>query len=121
VVVGGLAVINTMVMSVTERTREIGIKKAVGAEDIDIILEYVTEAALIGLVGGVIGLLLGWGMANFLNKAVAEALGATELFKVTPRLALGAVMFSFFLGAGAGLYPAWRAARLDPVLALRTE
>jgi putative ABC transport system permease protein len=120
VVVGGLAVINTMVMSVHERTREIGVKKAVGAEDFDILAEYVTEAALIGFVGGLIGLILGWGMANFLNETVAKEIGG-EIFTVTPRLAMGALVFSVVLGMVAGLYPAWRAARLDPVMALRTE
>jgi putative ABC transport system permease protein len=120
VVVGGLAVINTMVMSVHERTREIGVKKAVGAEDFDILAEYVTEAALIGFVGGLIGLILGWGMANFLNETVAKEIGG-EIFTVTPRLAMGALVFSVVLGMVAGLYPAWRAAKLDPVMALRTE
>lgn len=121
VVVGGLAVINTMVMSVSERTREIGVKKAVGAEDLDIVLEYVTEAAVMGLLGGVVGLVLGWGMTSFLNATVSEALGGSEIFTLTPRLATVAVVFAVGLGAIAGLYPAWSAARLDPVKALRTE
>jgi len=120
VVVGGLAVINTMVMSVHERTREIGVKKAVGAEDLDILAEYITEAALIGFAGGLIGLVLGWGMAGLLNSTVARELGA-ELFTVTPRLVISALAFSTALGMVAGLYPAWRAARLDPVVALRAE
>lgn len=120
VVVGGLAVINTMVMSVSERTREIGVKKALGAEDLDILAEFVLEAAVIGLVGGLVGLALGWGMATLLNSTVAEELGG-EVFTVTPRLVLGAVTFAVVLGIVAGLYPAWRAARLDPVQALRSE
>ncbi len=120
VVVGGLAVINTMVMSVHERTREIGIKKAVGAEDLDILAEYVLEAAVIGLVGGLMGLASGWAMANILNITVARALGE-EIFTVTPRLALGALTFAILLGIVGGLYPAWKAARLDPVVALRGE
>lgn len=120
VVVGGLAVINTMVMSVFERTREIGVKKAVGAGDLHILAEYITEAAVIGLIGGLIGLVLGWGMANLLNTIMAKDLGG-EIFTVTPRLVMGALLFSTGLGMAAGLYPAWRAARLDPVVALRTE
>ncbi len=121
VIVGGLAVINTMIMSVSERTREIGIKKAVGASDWDIVLEYVAEAAVIGLLGGVVGLALGTGMASILNTTAAQALGGAEIFTVTPRLAITAVVFAVILGTIAGLYPAWNAARLDPVKALRTE
>ncbi len=121
VIVGGMAVINTMVMSVSERTREIGIKKAVGAEDTDILAEYVLEAALIGLIGGIIGVALGWGMAQVLNATVAGALGGEGIFKVTPRLVFAALSFALVLGMAAGLYPAWRAARLDPVIALRNE
>ncbi|MEM2696193.1 MAG: ABC transporter permease [Thermoproteota archaeon] len=120
IVVGGLSVINTMIMSVHERTREIGLKKAVGAEDLDILAEYVLEAAIIGLLGGVIGLTLGWAMANILNKTVAGAVGG-EIFVMTPRLALGALVFAILLGILGGLYPAWKAARLDPVIALRSE
>jgi len=121
VIVGGMAVINTMVMSVSERTREIGIKKAVGAEDSDILAEYVLEAALIGLIGGIMGVVLGGGMAQVLNATVAGALGGEGIFKVTPRLVFAALAFALVLGMGAGLYPAWRAARLDPVQALRNE
>jgi putative ABC transport system permease protein len=121
VIVGGLAVINTMIMSVTERTREIGIKKAVGADDLDIVMEYVTEAGVIGLLGGVTGLVLGIGMANLLNATAAQQLGGTEVFTVTPRLIMVALIFATGLGGVGGLYPAWRAARLDPVKALRRE
>lgn len=120
-IVGGLSVINTMIMSVNERTKEIGIKKAIGASDRDIVLEYLTEATVIGFVGGVVGLLLGYGMASLLNAAASPALGGTELWVVTPRLAVLVVVFATILGAAAGLYPAWNAARLDPVKALRTE
>lgn len=121
VFVGGLAVINTMIMSVNERRHEIGLKKAVGASDGEIIFEYLAEAALIGLVGGLIGLLLGWGLAGLLNALTAEALGGTPIFTVTPRLALVALAFALTLGTIAGFYPAWNAARLDPVKALRVD
>jgi putative ABC transport system permease protein len=120
-IVGGLAVINTMIMSVNERTREIGLKKAIGATDGEIVREYMLEAAVLGLLGGLLGLGLGTGMANLLNASTAQALGGTEIFRVTPRLAVVAVGFAVFLGTGAGLYPAWNAARLDPVQALREE
>jgi putative ABC transport system permease protein len=121
VFVGGLAVINTMIMSVNERRHEIGLKKAVGASDGEIVREYLTEAALIGLVGGVIGLILGWGLATLLNAVTAQALGGISIFNVTPRLMTVAVGFAVVLGTLAGFYPAWSAARLDPVKALRVD
>lgn len=121
VFVGGLAVINTMIMSVNERRHEIGLKKAVGASDGEIVFEYLVEAVMIGLLGGLIGLTLGWGLAGALNAVTAQALGGTAIFTVTPRLALLAVGFAVILGGVAGLYPAWNAARLDPVKALRIE
>lgn len=120
-IVGGLSVINTMLMAVAERTREIGLKKAVGAEDRQILVEYVTEASLMGLVGGLAGLGFGWLMTVLLNAVAAPSLGGTNLWVVTPRLAATALTFSTGLGAVAGLYPAWRASRLNPVEALRAE
>jgi putative ABC transport system permease protein len=120
-VVGGLSVVNTMIMSVNERTREIGIKKAIGASNGDIVVEYLTESTVIGLFGGLLGLILGWGMASLLNAAASPALGGTELWVITPRLAVIVVVFATVLGAVAGLYPAWNASRLDPVKALRSE
>lgn len=117
-VIGGLSVVNTMIMSVTERYREIGLKKAVGARTGHILREYLLEAALIGLLGGVIGYLLGVLVTSGLN-AVGRA-NNTELFLITPALTLIAITFAVALGALAGVVPAWRAARLDPVTALRT-
>lgn len=121
VFVGGLAVINTMIMSVNERRHEIGLKKAVGASDGEIVFEYLVEAAVIGLLGGVIGLAAGWGLASLLNAATAQSLGGSGLFNVTPRLMLISVGFAVILGMIAGFYPAWNAARLDPVTALRVD
>ncbi len=117
--VGGLSVINTMTMAVAERTREIGVRKAIGASDGAIMRQFVAESAVIGLVGGVLGLLAGWGIVLAANSAGAAS--ATELFLLTPRLAFGAVGFAVVLGVVSGLYPAWHAARLDPVEALRYE
>jgi putative ABC transport system permease protein len=120
-IVGGLAVVNTMIMSVNERTREIGIKKALGAEDSTIIREFLTEAALMGLIGGIAGAWFGWVVATLLNVLLAGALGGSDVWLVTPRL-IGLVMgFALSLGLFAGIYPAWSAARLDPVQALRAE
>ena len=118
-VVGGLSVINTMAMSVAERTREIGIKRAIGATRRRIVSEPVSEAAIIGLLGGLIGLGLGALLVAFANEA-GRASG-TVLFDLTSGTAIFAVAFSTVLGMLAGLIPAWNAARLDPVAALRYE
>jgi putative ABC transport system permease protein len=118
-VVGGLSVINTMAMSVAERTREIGIKRAIGGARRRIIRELVTEAAVIGFIGGVIGLLLGAIVVVLANEA-GRASG-TILFDLTPGTAIFAVAFSTILGMLAGVIPAWNAARMDPVAALRYE
>jgi putative ABC transport system permease protein len=120
-VVGGLSVSNTMIMSVHERTREIGVKKAVGATTFDILREYVGEAALIGVSGGVVGVGLGWLTTILLNATVASSLGGSDIWLVTSRLVVGALFFATALGAGAGLYPAWRGATLEPIEALRSE
>jgi putative ABC transport system permease protein len=118
-VVGGLSVINTMAMSVTERTREIGIKRAIGGSRRRIIRDLVAEAALIGLIGGVIGLALGAVVVALANE-VGRGSG-TILFDLTLGTALFAVTFSTILGMLAGVVPAWNAARLDPVAALRYQ
>ncbi|MDY7039667.1 MAG: ABC transporter permease, partial [Chloroflexota bacterium] len=118
ILVGGLSTINTMVMSVSERTREIGLKKALGAGDWDIVAEFLFEAAVIGALGGAVGILGGWAGSQVINALTLQSNGMT-LFFTTPRLVVGAFVFTFFLGATAGVYPAWRASRLDPVLALR--
>ena len=118
-VVGGLSVINTMTMAVAERTREIGIRKSIGATRTAILRQFLAEAAVIGAIGGLLGLGIGAAIVDSINRS--GMMGTTELFLLTPRLAAGAVLFSFVLGVLAGLYPAWRAARLDPVQALRYE
>jgi putative ABC transport system permease protein len=117
--VGGLSVINTMAMSIAERTREIGIKRAIGGSRFRIVRELVTEAALIGFIGGTIGLVLGAVVVQFANEA-GRASG-TVLFELTTGTAITAVLFSTILGAVAGFFPAIHAARLDPVTALRYE
>jgi putative ABC transport system permease protein len=116
-VVGGLSVINTMLMAVTERVREIGLKKAVGAKVGHILREYLLEAVLIGGIGGTIGILLGWGLTSLINAATASA--NLTLFLLSWRLVIVAILFSVGLGAAAGIIPALRASRMDPVRALR--
>jgi putative ABC transport system permease protein len=118
-VVGGLSVINTMAMSVTERTREIGIKRAIGGSRRRIIRELVAEAGMIGVIGGVIGLALG-ALVVFVANEAGRASGII-LFDLTLSTAAFAVGFSTILGMVAGVVPAWSAARLDPVQALRYE
>jgi putative ABC transport system permease protein len=118
-VVGGLSVINTMAMSVQERTREIGIKRAIGGARGRVVRELVAEAGMIGFLGGFIGLALGALVVVASNEA-GRASG-TVLFDLTPGTALFALAFSTILGMVAGIIPAWSAARLDPVQALRYE
>ena len=116
-VIGGISVINTMIMAVTERFREIGLKKAVGAKTRHILREFLAESTVIGLIGGVLGYAAGYGITTALNASAAP----NGIFLITPRLTVLALAFSVGLGALAGIIPAFRAARLDPVTALRAQ
>jgi ABC-type antimicrobial peptide transport system permease subunit len=118
-IIGGLSVVNTMFMAVAERVREIGLKKAVGATTLNIMGEFLVEATLIGVIGGLIGYGLGASITVILNATTPP--GQSTLFLVTPALTILAIGFATVLGALAGILPAWRAARLDPVTALRNE
>ncbi|HEX7172762.1 MAG TPA: ABC transporter permease [Candidatus Limnocylindria bacterium] len=118
-IVGGLSVINTMAMSVAERTREIGIKRAIGARRRRIIRELMVEAGVIGAIGGVLGVALGALVVVLGNEAGRSS--GTVLFELTAGTAAFAFIFSTLLGTVAGIVPAWSAARLDPVAALRYE
>ncbi len=117
--VGGLSTINTMAMSVAERTREIGIKRAIGASRWRIRREVVLESAAIGLMAGLIGLAIGAVMTTVFNDLGRPS--GNVLFDLTLGTALTAVVFATGLGAVAGFVPAWHASRLDPVTALRYE
>jgi putative ABC transport system permease protein len=120
VFVGSVSVANTMVIAVSERTKEIGLKKAVGAENLDILAEVLAYAGRLGGIGGVVGVVAAWPVVLLLNY-FAQTAGGFTILDLTPRLAIGAVVFSVLLGVVSGLIPAWRAARLDPVVALRAE
>ena len=117
--VGGLSVVNTMAMSIAERTREIGIKRALGGSRTRIVRELVVEAGLIGFLGGAVGLILGAAVVYLANEAGRSS--GTVLFDLTAGTAVVAILFSTILGAVAGFVPALHAARLDPVSALRYE
>lgn len=118
-VIGGLAVINTMIMAVSERVREIGIKKAIGATTRRVMREFLFESSFIGLLGGVVGFAIGYAVTALLNASVPASQGS--LFLVTPGLAALCIGFALFLGTVAGIIPAFRASRLDPVTALRAN
>jgi putative ABC transport system permease protein len=125
--VASLGIVNTMIMAIYERTREIGTLKAIGASRSDIRGLFMIEAGLIGLLGGAVGIVGGWLVGLLLNRVIGwyierEALPIAATFFVTPWwLALTALGFAALVGIVAGLYPAARAARLDPLVALRYE
>jgi putative ABC transport system permease protein len=116
--VGAFSVINTMTIAVTERTREIGIRKAIGATDGSILLTFVGEAATIGALGGLVGIVLGLGVVTAIDARSAAG-GNLQLFAISPYVGLGAFGFSVALSAIAGFIPALSAARLPPTVALR--
>jgi putative ABC transport system permease protein len=118
--VGGIGIMNIMLVSVIERTKEIGLRKAVGARDSDIMLQFMMESLIIGLVGGLLGVLVGWGISSLISGVAA--FGSTSLnAKISLSSVLLAVGFSVAVGLVFGIYPANRASKLEPVEALRTE
>ncbi|HEV7373818.1 MAG TPA: FtsX-like permease family protein, partial [Pyrinomonadaceae bacterium] len=125
--VASFGIANTMIMSILERTREIGIMKAIGAEDREIKFIFFVEAGVIGLTGGVVGALLAWGIDAVANRLayrfILQPQGASyvDFFALPPYLWLGAIVFAVLVSILAALYPAARAARIDPVKALRHD
>ena len=125
--VASLGIVNTMIMAIYERTREIGTLKAIGASRSDIRGLFMLEAGMIGLLGGLVGSIGGWLVGILLNQFIGwyiarEALPISGTFFITPWwLILSALIFAALVGIVAGLYPAGRAARLDPLVALRYE
>jgi putative ABC transport system permease protein len=118
-IIGGLSVVKTMFMAVAERAREIGLKKAAGVSTPKIMGEFLAEATLIGFLGGVIGYGLGALITILANASTPP--GQSTLFLITPSLTILAIGFATALGAVAGVLSAWRAAHLDPVIALRNQ
>ncbi len=113
--VGGIGVMNIMLVSVLERTREIGIRKALGARDRDIWGQFLIEAAFLSFAGGIIGVIAGWGISYIINSMGIMAT------LVTPDIVILAVSVSVGIGLFFGFYPAWNASRLNPIDALRSE
>jgi putative ABC transport system permease protein len=121
--VGGIGIMNIMLVTVTERTREIGLRKAIGASRADILTQFLTEAVAISLLGGLIGIGLGMLMGVGFGRAVARAMpgGADWGAIITPGSVVWAFLFSAAVGVFFGWYPAYRASKLDPAVALRYE
>ena len=116
-IVGLFSIVNTMVTSISERTKEIGIKKAIGASPRSIAFEYTMEAGVIGLAGGAIGMGLGVLAATIVNNKMAEK--GAEIFLIEPSFLVAVIVFSFVIGVVAGIIPAVRAAKLKVVESIR--
>jgi ABC-type antimicrobial peptide transport system permease subunit len=114
-VVGGVGIMNIMLVSVTERTREIGLRMAIGADGFDIMLQFLIEALILCTLGGLVGMFIGWGFSHVLTAWKGYE---TEVSYSIVMIALG---FASATGIFFGFYPAWRASRLDPIEALRYE
>jgi putative ABC transport system permease protein len=114
-VIGGIVIMNIMLVSVTERTREIGVRKALGARRKDILLQFLIESATMSLVGGIIGVVSGITLAKIITFAIA----------FPSEVEIWSILVSLFVSTGVGLffgvYPAYRASELDPIAALRAE
>jgi putative ABC transport system permease protein len=114
-VVGGIVVMNIMLVSVTERTKEIGIRKAIGARRKDILAQFLIEAVTVTAIGGALGVATGFGLAYIISTLIGFPL------LVSVASAVLGVGVSSVVGIISGLWPAWRAAKLDPIEALRAE
>jgi putative ABC transport system permease protein len=114
-IVGGIGVMNIMLVSVTERTREIGLRLSIGARDLDVLMQFLVEAVVLSLAGGAVGVLVG----------LAAAYGVTELLQWPTLVTSQSILLSFGVAAATGVffgfYPARKAASLDPIEALRYE
>ncbi|PIN75063.1 hypothetical protein COV18_04875 [Candidatus Woesearchaeota archaeon CG10_big_fil_rev_8_21_14_0_10_37_12] len=121
ILVGGIGIMNTMYTSVLERTREIGVMKAIGAQNKDILILFVVESGILGMVGGAIGILIGFGLSKLVELASQNALGDILQASFSWQLIIGALLFSFIIGTISGIFPARQASKLQPVEALRND
>ncbi len=117
--VGGIGVMNIMLVSVTERTREIGIRKSLGAKTSSIMLQFLAEAAILTVIGGLIGIILGILAAYGICSVISGSIGMTIIPGISPTVIFVATLFSCAVGVFFGIYPAKKAARLSPIEALR--
>jgi ABC-type antimicrobial peptide transport system permease subunit len=113
--VGGIGIMNIMLVSVTERTREIGIRKAIGATRANILTQFLIESIAVSAVGGILGVLLARVGTNILSTIMDMAI------TISPQVVMIAVAFSIGVGVVFGMYPAWKASKLNPIEALRYE
>ena len=114
-IVGGIGIMNIMLVSVTERTREIGIRIAIGATESDVQRQFLSESVVLSLLGGAVGIVFGVATSLIITKTLGWAV------KISPMAIVAAVVFSMAVGIFFGFYPARKAARLDPIEALRFE
>lgn len=113
-VVGAIVIMNIMLVAVTERTKEIGIRKSLGARQADIIKQFLFESGILAAIGGLIGLTLAYLLGFIISQYVIET-------RISLAAGILAILVSGGIGVLAGLFPAWKAARLDPIEALRAE
>ena len=124
--VASIGIVNTLVMAILERRREIGIMKAIGASDSDVRKLFFAEAGAMGILGGIVGVVLGWAIGQVINFGVniylkSQSVPPEHFWSVPLWLVVFSILFAFVVSLVSGLYPAGRAAKLDPVQALRYE
>ncbi len=120
--VGGIGIMNTMYTSILERNREIGIMKAIGAQNKDILSIFLIESGLLGLVGGVMGVIFGFSISKIIEYIAVQQLGTKLLQAASPLwLIIACLAFAFLTGSISGLWPAWQASKTNVVDAVRYE
>ncbi|MFW6282705.1 MAG: ABC transporter permease, partial [Minisyncoccales bacterium] len=120
-IVGGIGITNVILSSVSNRIREIGLRKAVGAKNRDILIQFLIESGLLSFLGGVIGIILGVSFGHLISYSIRYFTGFEWYFVISPWQIIGAVIISILVGVLAGIYPAYKASKLDPIDALHYE